>query len=132
MDETINGTAGIDPILDQLQEDKPQGTAANDQTPQGFSHALHWIEQGMRVARIGWNGKNQWVGYVSDITLSNQDGSEQVRLRSFLALMTVQGHLAPWLPSQSDLLDKDWVIVGVPAAPPAEPSQETSDVVPSS
>lgn len=69
-----------------------------------FGAALDNLKAGRKVARSGWNGKGMWVH------LQRPDANSKMS-SPYLYLKTVDGHLVPWLPSQSDLLAEDWSIV---------------------
>lgn len=70
----------------------------------GFEDALHFLKDGYRVAREGWNGPNQYV------MMQSPDENSKMRL-PYLYLCNVRGELVPWLPSQGDLFATDWKIV---------------------
>lgn len=70
-----------------------------------FGQALNALEHGKRVARLGWNGKGMWLYLVIPSATS-------VMRRPFIAMNPVDGALVPWVASQSDLLCRDWEIVG--------------------
>ena len=77
-----------------------------------FSVALAMAKDGAKVARSGWNGKGMWVRYVDlyadkQFAVTEKPGSEGTWL-PFLVMKTVDGKLAPWLASQTDLLAEDW------------------------
>lgn len=66
-----------------------------------FGEALDVLRATGKVARIGWNGKNMWIalqepGVLSKMTLP------------YIYLKTANGHLVPWLASQTDILADDW------------------------
>lgn len=73
-----------------------------------FGQALEELEAGQRVAREGWNGKNQYV------YLHNFEHSFKPFESSFepvFVLQNAQGKLQPgWLPSMGDLRATDWVV----------------------
>lgn len=68
-----------------------------------FSVALRVLKEGGRVSRTGWNGKYMWLG------MQPPDGGKMTL--PFLYMKTADGHLVPWLASQTDLLADDWVIL---------------------
>lgn len=72
--------------------------------PQPFSVALHWLKEGKRVCRSGWNGKGMWI------ELQLPDTYSKMTL-PYIYMSTAQGDLVPWLASQSDLLSNDWELV---------------------
>ena len=83
-----------------------------------FGVALALLKVGKRVARDGWNGKGQFVYLVgpgryppttpagSLIAKDQPDGF--VPYRPYLAIKPVDGMVAPWVPSQTDILASDW------------------------
>lgn len=87
-----------------------------------FGDALELLKQGNRLARKGWNGAGQFVYYVPEnkYPANNNPNSPVVGLfendlvpyRAYLALKTAQNDVATWVPSISDLLANDWVVVG--------------------
>lgn len=84
----------------------------------GFDRALVALEQGNRVARLGWNGKGQWIyrvpgeSFPARTEAARRHIGAMVPYVSYLAIKTTSGGVAPWLPSQGDLNSKDWVIFG--------------------
>ena len=84
-----------------------------------FGQALELLKQGKKVARQGWNGKGQFIYYVPDgrypartdvaKEIMAEDG--KVSYRAYLAIKTVQGDVVPWVASQTDLIEEDWVEV---------------------
>ena len=75
-----------------------------------FSDALHELKNGKKIQRDGWNGKGLWV------ELQNPDIHSKMTL-AYLFLnypndsKTTPSARVPWLPSQTDLLSEDWLIV---------------------
>lgn len=76
-------------------------------------------EHGEKFARRNWNGPNQYIYYVpagrydaiTDAAKEIADEDGKVSYRPYLALKTVDGSIATWVPSISDLLANDWYIV---------------------
>lgn len=66
-----------------------------------FSQALQMAKDGYRIKREGWNGKDMYV------EAQYPDEHSKMRL-PYLFMKTAQGHLVPWLVSQSDLFENDW------------------------
>ena len=60
--------------------------------------------KGGRFARAGWNGKNMYI------ELQVPDEHSKMTL-PYICMKTVQGDLAPWLASQTDMLADDWMEV---------------------
>lgn len=85
-----------------------------------FSSVLPIITTtGEKFARRNWNGPNQYIYYVpagrydavTDAAKEIADEDGKVNYRPYLALKTVDGSIATWVPSISDLLANDWYIV---------------------
>ena len=88
-----------------------------------FGQAIHYLKEGHKVAREGWNGKNMYIvlmdGY--SMTLANAMTREKhglpegshVTVEPYIVMKTAQlGSLQPgWLASQADILAEDWQIV---------------------
>ena len=66
-----------------------------------FGDAVSALKQGKKVARGGWNGKGMYVRYVATTDELNQH----------LELKNVAGTFDTWVPSVSDVLAVDWVIL---------------------
>jgi hypothetical protein len=69
-----------------------------------FGQALNLLTAGKMVARTGWNGKGMWLA------LQSPDENSKMTL-PYIYMKTAQGHLVPWLASQTDILAVDWVEV---------------------
>lgn len=94
-----------------------------------FSKALELAKEGKKIARAGWNGKNQFVVMMPALYLppyDTQDTNRKVNDRTakhigegtpldsqpYFALFNAQGKWQPgWVPSQGDLFAEDWTIV---------------------
>ena len=66
--------------------------------------AIKQMQNGGRVARAGWNGKNMYL------ELQVPDAFSKMTL-PYVYMKTAHGDLVPWLCSQTDLLATDWVVV---------------------
>jgi hypothetical protein len=83
-----------------------------------FSQALAHLKIGNTVNRIGWNGKNMFLFLVPGSTfkvnrpplLSIFEEGTEVNYHSHIDMKTATGDIVPWLPSQADLLQEDWVV----------------------
>jgi hypothetical protein len=69
-----------------------------------IGEAVNALQDGERVARAGWNGKNMYL------ELQIPDANSKMTL-PYVYMKTAQGDLVPWLCSQSDLLADDWETV---------------------
>lgn len=90
-----------------------------------FSEALFALKAGQRVARTGWNGKDQYV--VAQAQTTSTDASKiwnphnkahaeklggSIDVAPYCTLKTAQDTLAMgWTPSTGDLFASDWVIL---------------------
>ena len=81
-----------------------------------FGLAIEAAKKGERIARAGWNGKNQYVELATCISYKNASG-EIVNVDHFnignkaLAFVGTSGVQMGWLASQADMLADDWCIV---------------------
>lgn len=81
--------------------------------------AIDLAKEGRQIARRGWNGSGMFVFYVeASIFLVNRapllgifpEGTE-VRYRAHLDLVTPDGTVGTWAPSNSDAIATDWYVV---------------------
>lgn len=84
-----------------------------------FGQALTLLKNGGRVARHGWNGKGMFLFLVPGSTFKVNrapllgiypEGTE-INYHSHIDMKTANGEIVPWVASQSDLLEDDWVQV---------------------
>ena len=81
-----------------------------------FGLAIEAAKMGKKIARAGWNGKNQYVELASCISYKNAAG-ETVNVdhcnigNKALAFVGTSGVQMGWLASQADMLADDWRIV---------------------
>ena len=86
-------------------------------TRMGIGNAVSVMMAGERVAREGWNGKGMFLYYVpansypAQTDVAKATFGEMVPYRAYVAMKTAQGDVVPWVCSQSDLLETDWVVV---------------------
>lgn len=73
-----------------------------------FGEALKLLKAGKFVTREGWNGQGMYLGLQSP-----DEGS--VNKQSYIYIIPVNGLRVPWVASQADLLEEDWI----EAIPPA-------------
>lgn len=81
-----------------------------------FSEALSALKIGVKVRRIGWNGKgmflvlfDNWQGRTLLPANLPEDWSGECA--PFIGMYTADKKLVPWLASQTDLLASDWEAV---------------------
>lgn len=87
-----------------------------DGKPITFGDALDALKQGLRVARKGWNGKNQYVELACCVSYMNSDqlivNADHKNIgNKALAFVGTSGVQLGWLASQADMLAEDWYIV---------------------
>lgn len=81
-----------------------------------FGLAIEAAKKGKKIARAGWNGKNQFVELAYCISYKNH-GAEVVNVNhcnigsKALAFVGTSGVQLGWLASQADMLADDWYIV---------------------
>lgn len=83
----------------------------------GFDEAIKALKAGKKVARQGWNGKNQYVELATNISYTNLEGNiinaeHDAIGNKALAFVGTSGVQLGWLASQADMLAEDWNIVG--------------------
>lgn len=72
-----------------------------------FGWAIEALKCGCRVRRNGWNGKGQWLEYVTaGGKLMLSDGLYTIE--PFIVIKTVDDRVVPWTASQTDALAIDW------------------------
>jgi hypothetical protein len=98
-----------------------------------YSEALELAKQGRHIARVGWNGKGQFVFFTegrdvpletfsafkngnSDALLrARKDGThsgETVRINPHLDMVAADGSIVVgWTASQTDQLANDWMVL---------------------
>lgn len=81
-----------------------------------FGEALLALKNGERVARKGWNGKDQYVELACCISYVNREqlivNVEHKNIgNKALAFVGTSGVQLGWLASQADMLAEDWYIV---------------------
>ena len=85
-----------------------------------FSEALTYLRQGEKLARDGWNGKGMFIYYVPanyypasrnlNGTMDGVFDNDLIPYQPYIAMLTAQKTVVPWLASQTDLLSNDWDI----------------------
>lgn len=81
-----------------------------------FSEALELLKEGVRVARVGWNGKGMFLLYVTASVSTPEmermcPDTGATELSAWIGMKTADNKFVPWLASQTDLLAEDWLIV---------------------
>lgn len=81
-----------------------------------FGKAIDAIKKGEKVARKGWNGKNQYIQLATDISYKTAAGEivnceHEAIGNKAIAFVGTSGVQMGWLASQADMLAEDWKIV---------------------
>lgn len=81
-----------------------------------FGLAIEAAKKGMKIARLGWNGKNQYVELAERISYENAaheviNAQHEAIGNKALAFIGTSGVQLGWLASQADMLADDWQIV---------------------
>ena len=90
--------------------------AYRETTGMSFGLAIEAAKMGKKIARAGWNGKNQYVELASCISYTNAAGetincNHEAIGNKALAFVGTSGVQMGWLASQADMLADDWMIV---------------------
>jgi len=84
-----------------------------------FGEALKRMKEGLKVSRVGWNGKGMFLFLVNGSNFKVNrppllgiypEGTE-IKYRPHVDMKTVGGEIVPWVCSQSDMLAEDWQLV---------------------
>ena len=79
-----------------------------------FGKAIEYLKRGLKVARKGWNGKEQYLIYIEPWDNKYYEVIEKEipgTLYPYVAIKTNYNGIVPWLASQTDMLAEDWVFV---------------------
>lgn len=81
-----------------------------------FGEALEELKEGEKMARKGWNGKNQYIELASCVSYRRADGSiingnHDAMGNNAIAFVGTSGVQIGWLASQADMLAEDWTRV---------------------
>ena len=80
-----------------------------------FGHAIELMKRGYKLARAGWNGKQQYIQLATCISYKTTDG-ELVNAEhdaignQAIAFVGTSGVQMGWLASQADMLAEDWCV----------------------
>lgn len=74
-----------------------------------FGDAIQALKAGHMLSRSGWNAPNQYVTFVPE--QEHITHADSVILNPHFLLKTAQGSLSMWVPSITDCLAEDWIIL---------------------
>lgn len=81
-----------------------------------FGLAIEALKKGLRVARKGWNGKNQYIELAANVSYVSPKNDvvnvnhEQIGNKA-IAFVGTSGVQLGWLASQADMLSEDWQVI---------------------
>lgn len=82
-----------------------------------FSTALIELKNGKRISRSGWNGREQFIvlaymkSCITDAGEVINDPAHPDIGTQFLLLVDSRGYQCGWVPSPTDILSDDWIIL---------------------
>lgn len=82
-----------------------------------FGKTIEALKEGKKVARTGWNGKDMFLYYIPGnmypavTKIAKETFGDSVPYAPYIAMKTAQGNVSTWVPSISDCLAEDWVII---------------------
>jgi len=99
--------------------EKDENVLSKSGTHMTFGQAIHYLKQGFKVAREGWNGKAMFLFLVEGSTfkvnrkplLGIYPEGTTINYNPHIDMKTADGSIVPWLASQTDVLAEDWLIV---------------------
>lgn len=78
-----------------------------------FGEAIKHLKRGCKVARQGWNGKNQHIELATNISYTMNGGvvncNHDAIGNKAIAFVGTSGIQMGWLASQADMLADDWM-----------------------
>lgn len=82
----------------------------------GFDEAIKYLKRGMKLARKGWNGKEQYIELATNVSFKTPN-DEVINVdhidmgNKAIAFHGTSSIQLGWLASQSDMLSEDWTFV---------------------
>lgn len=97
-----------------LYEEKKKENSRENET-MDFGQAIKLLKDGKKVARQGWNGKNQYIELATNISYKTAEdkiiNAEHDAIgNKAIAFVGTSGVQLGWLASQADMLAEDWKI----------------------
>ena len=79
-----------------------------------FADAIRYLKRGLKVARQGWNGKQQYIQLATSISYRSASGEivncdHEAIGNKAIAFVGTSGVQMGWLASPADMLADDWV-----------------------
>lgn len=81
-----------------------------------FSQALTHIKNGIKMQRVGWNGKGMFIFLVQGSQfvvnraplLGIYPAGTEITYNAHIDIKNVDGSISTWAPSNGDVLAEDW------------------------
>lgn len=95
------------------EESEPETKTPVTQRRFDFGEAIHMLKDGYKLARDGWNGKEQYIILAKNIKFDTYDVKNWPVLHEAIgskaiAFVGTSGVQMGWLASQADMLAEDW------------------------
>lgn len=111
--------ASLPPDTSHSAQSTPGDGKVPGTTDLDFGAILKFIKAGGKAARAGWNGTGQYIFLVpgSKFTVNRAPllgllaAGTEVNYRPHIDLMTADGSVGTWAPSNSDALAEDWYVI---------------------
>ena len=100
----------------EIVEDKDDNKKPTPSDTISFGDAINFLKAGKKVARKGWNGKNQYIQIATEISYKAASGEivnceHDAIGNKAIAFVGTSGVQMGWLASQADMLAEDWYVV---------------------
>lgn len=100
----------------EIVEDKDDNKKPTPSDTISFGDAINFLKAGKKVARKGWNGKNQYIQIATGISYKAASGEivnceHDAIGNNAIAFVGTSGVQMGWLASQADMLAEDWYVV---------------------
>ena len=100
----------------EIVEDKDDNKKPTPSDTISFGDAINFLKAGKKVARKGWNGKNQYIQIATGISYKAASGEivnceHDAIGNKAIAFVGTSGVQMGWLASQADMLAEDWYVV---------------------
>ena len=100
----------------EIVEDKDDNKKPTPSDTISFGDAINFLKVGKKVARKGWNGKNQYIQIATGISYKAASGEivnceHDAIGNKAIAFVGTSGVQMGWLASQADMLAEDWYVV---------------------
>ena len=78
-----------------------------------FGEAIDSMQEGDKVSRSGWNGKDMWLmlSVPEKPYYTLEPAGKAYGVRPYIYMKAADDMLVPWTASQSDVLAVDWEVV---------------------